>query len=150
EPLVLREAPDADVCRLDVHVHLLSRDDAARLELVAAADEREVVDNEQVAFALEAGERRRPEACPWIRAAGVLPRRIAGGGGVAGGREQLRPAEPAADVREDPRLVHAVADPQLVEGPVADRRRPVPEDVPERSAEGLARLQRFEGRRAAG
>src|SRR5204862_5197609 len=58
--------------------------------------------------------------------------------------------EAAGDVRQDPRLVDAVADSRLVERRIADRRRPVAQRVAERTTEGLPRFCGLERRRRTG
>ena len=75
--------------RLDVHVHLLARDDAADLELVPAADEGEIVDQEQIALAFEARERGGAEARAGIGRAREFPRRVSQRRGVASGGQEL-------------------------------------------------------------
>ena len=141
---VLRDPPTALVRRFDVHVHLLARDDPAELELVTAADQREVVDDEQIPLAFETREGRRAEIGARIADSRELARRVAGRGVVPRSGEQLRPAEPAGQVAQNPRLVHAVGHKQLVERRVAQGCCPVAEDVPQGTAEGLARLERLE------
>src|SRR5262245_6889309 len=131
----------------DVHVHLLTRHDAARLQLMPAADEREVVDDEEIALTLETSERGGAEAGareggPGVLAGGIAVRRV-----VAGRVEQLGSAKSARDVGENPRLVDVVADAQLVESAIVERRGPVAHHAPQRTAEGLPRFERLERRR---
>ena len=136
--------------RFDVHVHLLARDDAAELELMPARDEREIVGEEQVAFTFEAGERGAAEIGPRIADPRELAGRVSDRGVVPGGSQQVGPAQTAGDIGENPRLVHTVAGAELIERLVREGRRPVPQYVPQRTAEGLTRLERLERSRGAG
>src|SRR2546425_5382628 len=101
----------------------------ANLQLMMSSRHREVVSQNDVFLAFEAGENRTTE-----QRAGVLDV----GEGSNWRFRELGAAAGARFVANDGRFVRSVERACLVEAAVADRRRVAPHQIPNRTAEGVS------------